>query len=139
VFAAAARKKLKKTDDVIFTTIKFAGGCVATVENSWVLPENFPLGLQAGVQVVGTKGIVIVNGSPTGLMVHGKNPANMDYVYTPSLYGELTGASFEETRHFIKCVRKRTIPQAGGEAGRAAVQVVIAAQQSIRTGKAVKI
>lgn len=136
VFAAAARK-LHSVDDSVFTTIEFAGGAVAMVETSWALPEDLPMGLQAEVQVVGTQGAVFVDGSPRGLMVHSEQARHVDYVYTASSWGRVVGPAVEETRHFVHCVRSGGKPPADGEAGRAAVEVMVAAQRSIDEGKGV--
>lgn len=138
VFAAAARKKLP-VDDTVFTTIRFASGAVAMVESSWVLPEHLPQGLHAEAQVVGAEGAVFVDGSPRNLALHTDQSRHIDFTYTPVLHGHSVGAAVEETRHFIRCVRDGEKPPADGCAGRAAVEVMVAAQLSIDEKREIEI
>lgn len=137
VFAAAARK-LQAVDDSVFTTVKFARGAVAMVETSWALPADLALGLHAEAQVIGTKGAVFVDGSRRGLMLQSEEATYLDYVYTASVHGHAVGPAVEETRHFIRCVRGEEQPPADGEAGRAAVRLVVAAQRSLDEGREVE-
>ncbi|NCO35519.1 MAG: hypothetical protein AUJ92_12150 [Armatimonadetes bacterium CG2_30_59_28] len=135
VSAVAVRKKLP-VDDTVFTTICFAGGSVAVVETSWALPAQITRGLHAEAQVVGTEGAIYVDGSRGGVLLHSSAVGDdelLDTVYTVELNGRLSGPAFEETRHFLQCVRTGESPCCDGTSGRAAVSILEAAEQSIHT------
>ncbi len=109
------------------------------VETSGALPRDLPIGLQAEAQVVGTEGAVFVDGSPRELMLHAEKAAHIDHVYTAALEGRPTGAAVDETHHFVRCARGEASPSANGEAGRAAVQLMVAAQHSLDEGEKVQL
>lgn len=137
VYAAASRKLLADlgVDDTIFAVIHFAGGAIACVEASWVLPEHSPSGLDARVELVGTRGAIYVDVRNQGLTeVTEARLSWPDTVYGPVLHGAVAGALKAELEHFVACVLEDREPVVTGEAALETVRVIAAAHRSLETG-----
>ncbi|MBI3944721.1 MAG: Gfo/Idh/MocA family oxidoreductase [Armatimonadetes bacterium] len=139
VYATASRKLLTDlgVDDTIFALIRFAGGSVACIEASWVLPDTSFAILDARLEIVGTQGAVYVDINGQGLtMIDAARAERVDTVYSPVLHGEVQGALRDEIEHFVTCALTGREPLITGEEALKSVRVVAAAHRSLESGRA---
>jgi predicted dehydrogenase len=137
VYAAASRKVLADldVDDSAFLTLHFAGGAIACVECSWVIPNRAMASLDARVEIVGTGGAVYVDVNGEGLTeVDSEKLGRADTFYASELHGRLTGIIRDEIEHFVTCVLEDREPLIPGEEALNAVRVVAAAHRSLASG-----
>jgi len=129
-------------DDNCFVILEFEGGKVGHVEDSWARTG----GMDDRVEVFGSKGCTYANlhmGNALqtysevgfGYAVE-KAPTTQGWTYP--VFEELWNYGFpQELHHFARCVRGKDEPQATGEDGRFAQQVMFAAYQSAGSGRRV--
>jgi len=141
VYAAASRKKLIDLglDDSAFITLKFAGGAIGCVQVAWILPEHSSADLDAHLEVTGTKGALFIDTPNAGVRLEGELPRRLDTTYGFAIAGHTGGALREEVDHFLQSLQQGTPPLIDGPQARAAVAVVAAAAESIRTGQPVAV
>jgi predicted dehydrogenase len=58
---------------------------------------------------------------------------------TPEIHGRQMGFSLETIYHFLECVRDRKQPLTSGEDGLLNTKLILAAEQSARTAKPVRL
>lgn len=142
-----------ETEDVACATLSFANGAVGTLMASTAL---YP-GWAARLGVHGTQGSAIIEGDALALLAvqGGREEAEQDAqahavqvaqggtraaaaepspAGTAGVWGEAHRAQIAD---FIACCRTGATPVADGQAGRAAVELVLAVYRSARTGQAV--
>jgi predicted dehydrogenase len=141
VYAASTRKALDDlgVDDAVLVILRFSGGAAAYVEAGWARPEHSLEDLDAYLEVVGARGAVHIDTPNAGLRVEGDRPRRIDTTYGFAMAGQTGGALREEVGHFLECVQQGREPLIDGRQGRAAVAVVEAALESVRTGDPVRI
>ena len=139
VTAVAVSKVLAATPDCVLALLTFAGGTVASLEASWILPESLPAPLDARFDVVGTRGALSVNGGCGAVSIAHERFDQPEISYAPELSGETVGIVRDELAHFVECVTQGTPPVVSGEDGKRAVEVACAIQQSLRTGGVVRV
>ncbi len=141
VYAAASRKALADlgVDDSVFLTLKFAGGAVGCIQVAWILPEQASHNLDAYLEVTGTKGALFIDTPNAGVRFESQRPSRIDTTYGFAIGGQTGGALREEVEHFLRCVREGSEPLIDGRQARAAVAVVEAATESVRTGGPVQL
>jgi len=112
-------------------TISYAGGFVATIDCSWSQPDNAPTWGGLTLQVVGTRGIADID--PFAQHVAGSDGGGTLFLpYGPNLDERLLA-------EFVQAVRAGRIAQPDGAAGIRSLKVVLAAQESARTGQVVSV
>jgi predicted dehydrogenase len=116
-------------EDHTFTTIRFEGGAIGCVEAGWVLPDNHPRRGDFKLEIIGDRGMGqfdLLSGSLALCTETGWEIPRM-------------GRSLDlEIAHFVDCARGRVEPLIGPRAGRDALALSLAAQESARTGQAVR-
>lgn len=139
VYAAASRKALTDlgVDDSVFLTLEFASGAVGCIQVAWILPEQASHNLDAYLEVTGTKGALFIDTPNAGVRLESQRPSRIDTTYGFAIGGHTGGALREEMEHFLRCVQEGSEPLIGGRQARAAVVVVEAAAESLRTGRPV--
>lgn len=110
--------------------LRFSSGAIGHLHVSWAVPDTAPYRARAGLEVVGTSGIVSLDSfdDRVGIWADSGSRFPLDW--------QLTGAFQAQAEAFIASVRDGTPPVASGEDGMAALRVVLAARESIRTGGA---
>ena len=93
------------TDDAIFATCELEGGVVGNLQFGWTLPNNFPSGINARLEVVGTMGSVAVDTLDHGLRVVGVAGMTLpDGLHWPETNQRITGDLADEVNHFVLSV-----------------------------------
>ncbi|HZR31332.1 MAG TPA: Gfo/Idh/MocA family oxidoreductase [Terriglobales bacterium] len=135
------------TADMYITLLDFENGATAVVENSWVLPQSSPSLIDHKCEIVGNKGVIYVD--PT----HGRAIAKYtektlsgfpdapfpDMFITPEVQGKQMGFGVESIYHFVECIRDGKKPLTSGEDGLLNTRLILAAEESGRTGKTVRL
>ena len=112
-------------------TISYAGGFVATIDCSWSQPDHAPTWGGLTLQVVGTAGIADID--PFAQHVGGVGSDDA------LLLGYGTNTDELLLAEFLQAVRTGRAPQPDGAAGIRSLKIVLAAQQSARTGEVVPV
>lgn len=128
------------TPDFFETTLEFANGAVAFVENCWVLPNSEPNVVDFKLRVVGTAGSASVDTTHNRtLETYTDRVAFPDVLGMPTVFGRQQGFALESIKHFADCVLHGRQPLVGGQEGLANTAVICAALQSAETGEPVRI
>lgn len=131
VFAKGLAGKGIANLDYILVTIRFKSGVIAHVEGNWAHSSN---GWTAGFEICGDAGMIeysnhdsntVIIASKDGNVTK-ESPINIDPYYL-------------ELKHFIDCIEGGTKPSITPEDGMRAVEISLAALESIETGKPVRV
>jgi len=141
VVAKAVRGRVQEelgTWDFSWGMFEFEDGSLGVVETGWGLPEN-SWG-DSKMHVIGTEGQYELDLVPMNLM--GVNPDGWTFPTTrlwTDIEGRLTGAVQTEVAHFVECLEDDKEPCVGGMDGRRSLEVAIAVERAIETGKPVSL
>ena len=131
-------------EDVVYLMLTFPGGVLAHVRLSWLDPCK-----TRKITVVGSKKMVVYDDveSLEKIKIYDKGVEKPPYTDTfgdfqfAYHYGSITIPSIRFTEplrlqcdHFLECVATRTKPQSDGRSGMRVVQIIEAAQKSLRNG-----
>jgi len=126
------------TPDFYQSLIEFAGGATALLETCWIVSERTPRIFDMKVEIVGEAGTLFFSGSPDALEVFTSRGAeNPDTFVCPEVHGRGVGFGLESIYHFADCVAGDREPMAGFEDGCEVTRVILAMEESARTGRAV--
>jgi predicted dehydrogenase len=112
-------------------TIGYRGGFIATIDCSWSQPDNAPTWGGLTLQVVGTQGIADID--PFAQHVGGVGPNGAVFLGCGTNTDELL------LQEFLNAVRGGRAGQPDGAAGIRSLKIVLAAQESARTGEVVSL
>lgn len=151
VTARAARKAVYETygtPDVVFTTIEYEDGSLATVESGWALTPGWaqwrspsswgPFG-DVRLDVTGEEGFLSLDFRSMNLLgVDSREGWRFaETRHWPLVHGRIAGALRLECEHFLDCLRGRKEPVSSGVTARQAVALLVAARKSLESGEAV--
>ncbi len=133
------------TPDLYVSMLEFEGGALATIENTWIMPQQSPTLIDHKCEILGTKGAIYLD--PT----HNRSYAQYspqtsqgfpflsypDMIISPEIYGKQMGFAVESMYHFVDCIRNSTPPLATGMDGLLNTKLILAAEQSASTGQPV--
>jgi UDP-N-acetylglucosamine 3-dehydrogenase len=141
VYAQEVHPGKCKYPDAGWALVRLDNDAVAVVESVWHLPENSPYQIDARMEIIGTEGALYVNCGESGLEIHAPDRIRLpDTLYWPRVFGEYFGILRSELRYFANCVREGRPPdRITPQESRAAVELMVAATESAKTGKVVKL
>lgn len=135
------------TPDLYLTMIEFEGGGLALVENTWILPQQSPSLIDHKVEILGSRGAVYLD--PTHNRAFEKyspetaagfpNSSYADMLISPEIYGKQMGFAIESIHHFADCIESSQQPLASGADGLLNTRLILAAEESARTGMPVEV
>ena len=130
-----------KHPDIGQTMYRFAGGATATLETVWCMPEKTPYDIDERMNIIGTDGFIQIQDTFPNLgIADGNKLHSPDTTYWPMYEGVRGGALKEEFSYFANCALRAEKPKIGTpEDAMAALEATIAAEESARSGKVVKI
>jgi len=137
VYAEGNRRVLTDVgvDDSILSVLRFANGFIASLEHSWILPENFGAVVDAKVELVGENGMITFDSFDQGLSSWTQSGGSF---FPPSDFlGQVRGSLYEELRHFIDCLHKKREFLVSGNDARQALIVALAIHESLKKGRPV--
>jgi predicted dehydrogenase len=144
VYALSDSRVLKglgvDTADYCLGMLEFARGARAVVENCWILPRSRASVVDFKLEVVGEKGALYFDPTPERLLRLGPEGVSCPDTYAAlRVHGRSVGFAVESIRHFADCVLEGREPAVGFEDGRQATRVVLAMEESARTGQPVEL
>jgi UDP-N-acetylglucosamine 3-dehydrogenase len=127
--------------DIGQTMYRFAGGATAMLETVWCMPEKTPFDIDERMSIIGTEGLIHVQDTFPNLGIVGSDKLHSpDTTYWPQFDGVRGGALRDEFAYFTDCALKGKTPAIGRpQDAAAALEATLAAEQSARSGKAIKI
>jgi predicted dehydrogenase len=129
-----------ETPDYYLSILEFAGGARAVLETCWILPESSPSLVDFKLEVVAERGAFHFDGSPHRLVkVTESGPECPDTFIAPMVHGRPTGFATESIRHFADCVLSGREPMVGYADGREVTRLILAMEESARTGQPVEV
>ena len=114
--------------------IVFADGALGNVE----LSRNAAYGYDVRTEVLGSEGGLLIGGlqqTPLTIM----SPAGVSHDVFPWFPERFKEAYLNEIRYFVECVRADRFPFPGGEDDRAALEIALAATESLKSGRPVEL
>ena len=130
--------------DFIWITIRFRGGGLAVVETGWGLSDAMARWRRPAdwggfgdvcMEVIGEKGSLYLDYRPMSLVAVDEEGWKFpDTLHWPQMHGEVVGDLLEEDRFFLRVLRGEQEMISTAEDGRKALEVVLAAQKSVRDG-----
>lgn len=141
VYAQTVDVSGRKNPDVVQIMYRFANGATATYESVWCMPETSPFVIDERMSVIGSEGFVHVQDTFPNLGIASKDGfISPDTTYWPELHGAAGGALREEFMYFARCVSEGLAPTViTPEESMAAIETVLAAERSARTGEIVRL
>lgn len=129
------------TPDYYQTSLEFPSGATALVENSWILPDIMPVGIDFKCELVCEKGASFMDGSHHRMIerLTAERISYPDTIIMPTVHGKIGGFAMESIRHFVDCVVDDCEPMVGGEDGLAVTRVIQAMDKSADSGAIVEI
>lgn len=124
---ASAGSVIHNHEDHAIITLNFDNGSSGVIETNWLTPHKV-----RNLTVIGSKGIAEVNYTEFSLRISDKEwirEAKIDKEEPLKL----------ELLHFIDCVQHDREPLVSGEDGKHALEVALAAVESYKTGKIVRV
>jgi len=123
--------------EVTWAVYNFESGTKGVCESMWYLPDNTPFAIDAKMEILGTDGVIYIDCGNSGLEVNDKSGTKRyDTMHWPIIYGGIVGALKEEIAYFAECVVNDAKPDIVTPLeARRALEVVLAAEESARTGK----
>jgi predicted dehydrogenase len=122
--------------DAILSTLRFANGAIALLEQSWALPYGVPTLVDAQLEVVGSQGAAYIDArAPSfALFTDGKYTQPDIILHLPEQY-----YLRDEYAAFVAYLRGEAEPVVSGEVALDALRVAHAVLQSMRSGKPVEL
>ncbi|MFN8525580.1 MAG: Gfo/Idh/MocA family oxidoreductase [Chloroflexota bacterium] len=138
VFAQSASQVLRArgidTPDVVQASVRFRGGCVASFEASWILPDTYPSLTDNYMHVFGSKKAVYLNRGAEALEVYDEQRVSYPKLSTVYEHGGRIYGSFRHAlEHFADCVRTGAEPLTSAQNVYGVVAGLEAIHRSIET------
>jgi len=129
------------TPDFFVSTLELDNGCVATVENCWVICESSPNVYDFKCEVVGSKGTIIVDTSHHGMVEKWtqEGVSYPDVIANVGIQGRQYGFAIASIHHFVDCILANREPVATGFDGLQATKVIVAMERSANIGAPVEL
>lgn len=124
-------------NDSILAIITFHSGIMASLEASWILPEQTPAPIGAEFHIYGTKGSISISTADQGLLqVDCGGVHYLDTMHRPAFHGAVVGDLYWELLHFVDCVRRRRQPLVGVDDAIKAIELADALERACKANDA---
>jgi predicted dehydrogenase len=129
------------TADFYHASLEFAGGVVARIENSWILPEGGPTVFELTAEIVGSKGKLDIDTARAGSLARSTGGR---YLYPDSyglveVGGRMSGFGVAAIDHFIRCVLEEREPEVSAASSLEVTRVVALLQEAARSGTRLRV
>jgi predicted dehydrogenase len=89
-------------DDCFFVLMNFENGVIGSMEFSWALPANYPVPIETGIEVVGSKGSAHLEVVGQGVRLHKESGIEIPEVTVwPEVNHQIMGDLRVELEHFV--------------------------------------
>lgn len=121
--------------DHAFVSLRFVNGTIAHVNGSWAHPEGF----RTFLEIAGKKGVISMDSDDTVSIHTSLHSAKSAAAASVQIPESPLGKSpyLLELEHFVDCALHDKQPSITGEDAYKAVEISLAALQSVRTGRAI--
>ncbi len=125
--------------EITWTVYNFKRGAKGVCESLWYLPENTPYAIDAKMEILGDGGAIYIDCAESGLTINDPGGVKKpDTIHWPVMHGDIVGALKNEISYFVACVALDKRPEiVTPEDARKALETVLAAEESARTGRVV--
>lgn len=130
-----AREKYPNFYDTVLVNVRMKNGMMGNIDGA----QGVQYGYDARVDILGTKGCVQIGGLQDKTTLTFTKDRGMVGDVVKSWMNLFHEAYVEEDISFVECIRNNTEPEITGLDGMMAVAIVKAGNESIRTGKIVKL
>lgn len=119
-------------NDLVRGRLTLDSGVPVEVEWSWTIPDERSSGLRAGLELIGSAGMLEVELSHTAVAVTATSgrQSNLDTAHWPTVYGAPGGDLGSEIAAFVQTATAGSPAAVSGEDGRRAVAVIAAAERA---------
>jgi len=131
VYAKSSKSRVYSRIEYALVTLRFKSGVIAHVEGTWA-HQNFT----TKFEISGTNGIIEFDSSKVEPIVTGRNSSSTGGVAVPESPLK-DNPYFMEIQHFLHCIEKDEHPIVTAEDAVKAMEISLAALESIATGKPV--
>ncbi len=129
-----------ETPDTVTAMLSFDNGATVTMDANWIMPEGFAPQIDFTVELIGQKGAIYCDLRSRDMMLYAKRAKSVDYdSASVDPLGTTHGWWSNSVYYFVDCLELGVAPQPDAEQGLRVTQVLLAIEQSARTGKAVKV
>jgi predicted dehydrogenase len=128
--AAKHDRSSYKVEDETFTTIRFENSVIACAHIGWCIPEGHPSGFDFKLDITGTNGLLNLDMMRQGVEKHVAGQTSFPPMASPLI---------AEDRSFVDAVLYNQNVSVTGEDGLKAVEMTLAALESIKTGRPVSL
>jgi len=145
VYSVSSSGVLKKigidTTDVYQTILEFRKGGIASIENSWIIPNTQPCVNDIKFNITGTKGMINLDLSNNQMIEKYTEEKGIrpDVLVRHFIHGKAKGFAYESIRHFIdKLISGEKFLVSVEDAANTSL-VILAILESAQTGEPVKV
>lgn len=131
--AAYLREQYPEFYDTAVVCLRLDSGALGMLDG--ICPVDY--GYDARAEVVGSEGVLLIGELRAGALTRVTREAGLVERHFLSWRDRFAQAYLNEDTHFVDCIRGQGQVAVGGYDGRCAVEAVLAANESIRTGKPV--
>lgn len=136
VFAKGLVSRRIQHTDYALVTLRFKSGVIAHVEGTWLNPTGFTVKFE----VAGDRGLIEFNNKTSAPLIVAQTKTGEEKPGVPIPQSPtLRNPYFQELQHFIDCIETGTKPMITPEDGLRAVEIALAAIESVNTGKPVNL
>ena len=129
-----------QTADFYLTTLEWTSGMVTQLENCWILPESGPSVSDLKMEVVGSAGCLLVDGTHHRMIeLQTRKAEYLDATAALDIFGVPSGFAAESIRHFAGSVARGTAPLVDGVDGLAVTRLIQAMEKSAAADEPVAI
>jgi predicted dehydrogenase len=127
--------------DFYQSTLEFPGGAVASIENTWLLPQSAPSVFDLKCEVVGSEATLHIDTSSNRALevLSAEGVRHAEILGGPVVHGKQLGFMVESIKHFADCVIHNRDPLVPGEVGLEVTRVACAIETSAQSGLPVDI
>jgi predicted dehydrogenase len=128
-----------KVDDAALLLLRFDDDVTASVDPSWSIPAANPYHYDFFLRILGSDGIVTIDETRQSLQVTRDRGDQERRGFVLEPFG--AEPDLELVRHFVRCLREGEFlpPAASGEDGLRALEIALAAYESVRLGQPVNV
>ncbi|NLW51353.1 MAG: Gfo/Idh/MocA family oxidoreductase [Candidatus Brocadiaceae bacterium] len=128
------------TPDCQVAMLGLDSGATVVMDANWIMPDGFARGIDFTLELIGQKGTIYTAMRSHDMEVSVKKAEAPDYDgggIDP--LGRRHGWWINSVNYFIECLERGVEPRPGAEEGMEVTRVLLAIEQSCRTGKVVKL
>lgn len=128
------------TPDSVVAMLHFEEGVTVTMDANWIMPRGFAPQIDFSIELIGQKGAIYCKLRSDDLVLYTKQARALDYnLGAADLLGVVHGWWYDSVYYFVECIERDVQPTPGAEEGLEVTRVLLAIEESARTGKVVKL